>query len=59
MFIELLKSFNSDWRKHSFSVGAPKLWNEIADSVRFSKTVLRENMMRFMARNIPKCFWPA
>ena len=33
------KSFNSDWRKHSFSVRAPKLWNEIPDSVRSSKTL--------------------
>ena len=33
------KSFNSDWRKHSFSVRAPKLWNETPDSVRSSKTL--------------------
>ena len=33
------KSFNSDWRKHSFSVRAPKLWNEIPDSIRSSKTL--------------------
>ena len=31
------KSFNSEWRKHSFRT--PKLWNEIADSVRSSKTL--------------------
>ena len=31
------KSFNSEWRKHSFSVRTPKLWNEIADSVRSPK----------------------
>ena len=33
------KSFKSEWRKHSFSVRTPKLWNEIADSVRSSKTL--------------------
>ena len=33
------KSFNGEWRKHSFSVRTPKLWNEIADSVRSSKTL--------------------